>query len=246
MSGPAFNARRPLCPFLSPLLFGPPALPVQTAVRSSEARWRTLLSERISSVASRTSLRSKTIVSEFRSSKLMVMYLSLASRRVSTRWRRFLIRHAVDLLDDLGERVAVPLADPVREHRRGDDHQLLAGEGGLVAPAGRQRAADRSRTSDRHRRPVERREELGRRRREDQRAVDEVRRVSAPERLDQLVVLGRRRAPRSSISLPSRTIVSGDLAVLRQRLDEVLEPEPEVVADLDHARRCRPRGRRSW
>ena len=49
---------------------------------------------------------------------------------------------AVDLLDDLGEWVVVTLADPVREHRRGDDDQLLAFELRLVAAAGDQRAAD--------------------------------------------------------------------------------------------------------
>ena len=50
-------------------------------------------------------------------------------------------RHTVDILDDLGIRAVVTLADPVGEHRRADDDQLLALETRQVAPTGRQRAA---------------------------------------------------------------------------------------------------------
>src|SRR4051794_27986627 len=60
----------------------------QIARRSSEHCWRTPLSVRISSVARTISWRSKTRVSELRSSKAMEIYFSWVSRRVSTRWRR--------------------------------------------------------------------------------------------------------------------------------------------------------------
>ena len=56
-----------------------------TSARSSDACWRTPLSERMSSVASITSWRLNTMVSDARSLKLIVTNLSLQSRRVSTR-----------------------------------------------------------------------------------------------------------------------------------------------------------------
>src|SRR5262249_28533003 len=65
---------------------------VQTASRSSEHGSRIPLSERISSVALSALWWSKTIVSEYLSSKTIVVYFSFESRSTSTKWRRFLIR----------------------------------------------------------------------------------------------------------------------------------------------------------
>ena len=115
---------------------------VQTAARSSEACSRMPLSERISSVALSASWWSKTIVSENLSSKTNRREFLLRIAKHLHQVAEVLDRHSVDLLDDLGERVVVALADPVGKHRRGDDDQLLAFELGEVAAPGGQRAAD--------------------------------------------------------------------------------------------------------
>src|SRR3954470_10178276 len=50
--------------------------------------------------------------------------------------------HAVDLLDDLGERVRVAHDEAMREHRRGDDDELLPLELGFVPTPRHERATD--------------------------------------------------------------------------------------------------------
>ena len=87
---------------LPPLLF-------QTAVRSSEARERMPLSLRMSSVAARASLWSKTMVSEPLSSKLIVVNFSFVSRKTSTKCRRFLIRTPLTSLTTLKSGFEYPL-----------------------------------------------------------------------------------------------------------------------------------------
>ena len=81
-----------------------------TVIRSSEACWRMPLSERISSVALRASWWSKTMVSEKRSSKAMVVYLLLGVAEQLDEVAEVLDLHSADLLDHLGERVVVSLA----------------------------------------------------------------------------------------------------------------------------------------
>src|SRR5271157_896890 len=60
-----------------------------TVIRSSEACWRMPLSARTSSVALSAAWWSKTMISEKRSSKAIVVYLLFVSRSTSTKWRRF-------------------------------------------------------------------------------------------------------------------------------------------------------------
>ena len=172
------------------------------------------LSERISSVILSASWWLKTIVSENLSLNGIVVNFSFESRSTSTKWRRFLIRHSVDFLDDLGERVVVSFADPVGEHRRGDHDQLFAFKLGQVAAAGGQRAADHRQRRVEPARAVERRRRTRCHGRKYQRPVDEVRRILPLERLDQHRVLRLGRQVDRQRSYPARTTVKGTLPSL--------------------------------
>ena len=182
---------------------------------------------RISSVAASASLWLKTIVSDARSSKLIVMYVSLQSRSSLDQVAEVLHADAVDLLDHLGERVGVALAEPVREHRRGDHDQFLAVDLRPVAPPRHQRAADHAQSRMETAR-VEAPREFDRHRREHQRTVDEVRRIAARSDSISISMLGADRQL-DLHRLPLADQRQRDLTVLGELLDQILEPQPKVV-----------------
>ncbi len=94
------------------------------------------LSERTSSVALSASWWLKTIVSEYLSSKRIVVNFCFELRKISTRWRRFLTGTPLISLTILVIRVVVALADLVGKHRRCDHDQLLALEPRADRPGG--------------------------------------------------------------------------------------------------------------
>ena len=182
------------------------------------------LSESTSSVALSAAWWSKTMVSEKRSSKAIVVYLLLVSRSSSTKWRRIFTFTPPTSLTTLEKGLSYPLLSAA-EHRRGDHDQFLALEGRAITAAGHQGAAhDCQGRGHRASGPIKASAELTACRREDERAVNEIRRVMALQRFDQ------HRPPRDDRQLDALGLALADdrerqFAVPGRFLNQILKLE---------------------